>query len=130
MCRLSTCCLLDSPFGIEQMFSLRSNNDTVSHEKKINVLTTNAETILPTAKFKNAASPRVCILLLPFTAGPLRHKVSNLLCLRFILEYVENCHSVTPAINVKATRGNFFGSENKSVFTLNREGDRNTAFPR
>lgn len=59
------------------MFSLRSNNDTVSHEKKINVLTTDAKTILPTAKFLNAASSQVCVCLFPFTAGPLREKVSG-----------------------------------------------------
>lgn len=116
MCRLSTCCLLDLPFGIEQMFSLRSNNDTVSHEKKVNVLTTDAETILPTAKFKSAASPQVCILLLPFTAGPLRTKCQTN-CLCFILEYVENCRSVTPAINVKATRGHFL-DPTTSLFSL------------
>lgn len=74
------------------------------------MLTTDAETILPTAKFQSAASPQVCILLLPFTAGPLRTKC-------FILEYVENCRSVTPAVNVKATRGHFL-DPTTSLFSL------------
>lgn len=46
-------------------------------KKKLNVLTTDAKTILPTAKFKNAASPQFRVCLLPFTAGPLREKVSD-----------------------------------------------------
>lgn len=38
-------------------------------------------------------------------------------CLCFILEYVENCRSVTPAINVKATRGHFL-DQTTSLFSL------------